>query len=140
VIPFLARIPIRVGIAHKRKLFMTHAVERPLDSEKMYFGRYMAKVMRLAMGLHLDSETVTHLHVASATVRDRMDVEEQMPAAGGGMRIAVAPFTSTPMKNWPLAYYQEFFDALREHYHPQFFILGSVADAKKTVRDRSGCF
>lgn len=68
-IPFLACIPIRAGLAHKRKLFMTHGVERPADSEEMYFTYYMSKVINNAIGLNLIKD-VTRLCVAEPTSTD----------------------------------------------------------------------
>ena len=75
VLPFLARISVRAGIAHKRKLFMTNAIERPDDSGTMYFSDYMAKVIRGVIGLELTHDA-THLQVAPATVDDIASVDK----------------------------------------------------------------
>lgn len=128
VLPFFARIPVRAGIAHKRKLFMTHAIERPGDSEQMYFSDYMVKVIRETIGLELTHDA-THLQVAPATVDDIAAVDRVMSAISAGkMKIAIAPFSSTPMKNWPVPYYEEFMAYLSAKYDCQFFILGGRGD------------
>lgn len=40
VIPFLACIPVRAGLAHKRKIFMTHAIPLPKYDNEMYIIEY----------------------------------------------------------------------------------------------------
>ena len=131
VIPFLARIPVRAGIAHKRKLFLTHAVDRHPDSEKMYFTRHLADVMERSIGLKLAGD-VTQLGVAAATAADLAAVDALLPRIHGGrLRVAVAPFSSTRMKDWPVESYAEFMQRLAQEQAVEFVLLGGPADREK---------
>ncbi|MBQ7515091.1 MAG: glycosyltransferase family 9 protein [Schwartzia sp.] len=129
VIPFFARIPVRAGIAHKRKLFMTHAVDRNPDHEKMYFAEHLADIMRRAIGLELKGD-LSHLYVADATPQDKAAVDEALrdfPA--DGLRVAIAPFSSTTMKDWAVDRYEAFMATLTQKYQARFFIIGGPEEA-----------
>lgn len=131
VIPFLARIPVRAGIAHKRKLFLSHAVERHPNSENMYFTKHLADVIHRAVGLQLTKD-VTHLCVAAATAEDKKIADTCLPQQRGDtIRIAVAPFSSTTAKDWPIKYYKDFMEKLSQRANIEFILLGGPNDAAK---------
>ena len=131
VLPFLARIPVRVGIAHKRKLFLTHPVEREARSEEIYFTKYLAEVIEKGIGLKVTAD-VTRLDVAPATSEERNKIDCFMVRAHETeMKVAIAPFSSTTMKDWPVEYYKEFLDCVSMKYDCQFFLLGGEAEKAK---------
>ena len=137
-IPFLACIPVRAGLAHKRNLFMTHGVERPADSEEMYFTYYMSKVINNAIGLKLTKD-VTRLCVAEPTSTDLAlvgDIMKQSP--NKGINIAIAPFSSTNFKNWSVDRYDEFMQRLNDKYKCNFYILGGESDIQKNINNSGG--
>lgn len=137
-LPFLACIPVRAGLAHKRKLFMTHAVERLADSEEIYFTKYMAKVIKNAIGLELTHD-VTRLCVAEPTERDLADVENVMQSiTDDKVKIAIAPFSSTRYKDWDIEKYDQFMTFLSTRYSCQFFILGGKNDSLKSFKISEG--
>ena len=137
-IPFLACIPIRAGLAHKRNLFMTHGVERPADSEEMYFIYYMSKVINNAIGLKLTKD-VTRLCVAEPTRTDLALVEDIMKhSPNKGINIAIAPFSSTNFKNWSVDRYDEFMQRLNDKYKCNFYILGGKGDIQKNIKNSGG--
>jgi len=124
VIPFFARIPVRAGIAHKRRLFMTHAVDRNPDHEKMYFAEHLADITRRAIGLNIEGD-LSRLYVADAAPSDVAAVDEALRGFPmDGLRVAIAPFSSTTMKDWPMDRYTPFMAALTQKYHARFFIIG----------------
>ncbi len=45
VVPFLSAIPVRAGISHKRKLFLTHPVERNSRDMEIYLPDHQADIM-----------------------------------------------------------------------------------------------
>ncbi|WP_415945549.1 glycosyltransferase family 9 protein [Selenomonas montiformis] len=99
VLPFLARIPVRVGIAHKRKLFLTHPIDRTSRSENIYFTKYLSEVIEQGIGLKISTD-VTRLDVAAATESDLTTVDCLMHDMDrAALKIAIAPFSSTPMKD-----------------------------------------
>ena len=110
---------------------MTHAVERHLDSEKMYFTEHLADVIERAIGLHLTKD-VTHLCVAEATIEDRTAVDAVLPPKKGGcIRIALAPFSSTRAKDWPVEYYKAFMEKMSQWANIEYILLGGSGDAEK---------
>ncbi len=147
VIPFFARIPVRAGIAHKRRLFMTHYVDRNPNHEKMYFAEHLADIMERAIGLKITGD-LSRLYVADATPQDKSVVDNKLlNCRGEGIRVAVAPFSSSTMKDWPIERYKLFMEALTQKYKIRFFLIGGEVEAKKpippldeNVVDLRGCF
>lgn len=130
VIPFLARIPVRAGIAHKRKLFLTHPVDRNPQEENIYLPEHQADIMYRAIGLKLTGD-LTHLYVAAAADRDKAHVDALL--AGRDMRgpvVAIAPFSSTPAKDWPIAAYRGFMEKMAEKQEICYMVLGGKKDVR----------
>lgn len=124
VVPFLARIPVRVGIKHKRKLFLTHYVDCGPENEEMYFSAYLAQVIEQAIGLKVTGDW-SYLYVAAATAADRAAVDAVLPnREEGRFRIAVAPFSSTLVKDWPVDYYKRFFAEMEKRYQVEYVLIG----------------
>lgn len=131
VIPFLARIPVRAGLRHKRGLFMTHALDLPDYNYKLYITKYLAQIIEDTIGLKLTHD-VTRLYVADATERDVENVDLLLNSLdNNAITIAISPFTSMEVKNWPVEYYREFMESLKTRYKCQFVILGGPSDSKK---------
>ncbi len=131
VIPFFARIPVRAGLAHKRRLFMTHAVERNPNHEQMYFADHLADIMHRAIGLEID-EDCSQLSVASATESD-IDMVNQYVGMNTGdhINVAISPFSSTTMKDWPAENYKAFMSALAQKFNVRFYVIGGPAEAER---------
>jgi lipopolysaccharide heptosyltransferase II len=129
VVPFLGCIPVRAGLAHKRKLFLTHAVERQAESETVYFAEYLADVIYQTVGIELDREhSLTQLYVAEATDSDKKAVDLLLKADAMKVKIAIAPFSSTTAKDWPVEYYRALIERLSKIENVEFLILGGKKD------------
>lgn len=129
LIPFLARIPIRAGLTHKRKIFMTHSIKFPPDKEGEYINEYMARIIEECIGLKLHHD-LTRLYVADATPNDIAAVNKILPPAEN-LTIAIAPFSSTVLKDWSPALYKIFMEKLSAKYNCRYVILGGKSDAAK---------
>ena len=128
-IPFMAMIPVRAGLKHKRGLFMTHGIDLPDYNYKYYITEYMAKILEDAVGLKLTAD-VTRLTVADATEKDILKVNELLEPINNGKKfVAIAPFASNPVKNWNKDRYFEFMQKLSKDYN--FAIIGGKDDAAK---------
>ena len=141
-LPFLARIPVRVGITHKRKLFLTHPVDRTLRSESIYFTKYLSEVIEQGIGLKISAD-VTRLDVAPATEKDLTTVNRLMHDVDSTiMRIAIAPFSSTPMKDWPIRFYRDFMEQISAKYRCHFYLIGGGDEKSKdfTLRENMSDF
>lgn len=129
LIPFLARIPIRAGLRHKRKLFMTHSVPFPPDKDGEYLNEYMARIMEMCIGLKIHHD-LTRLCVADATANDIETANKILPR-DDTLKIAIAPFSSSVIKDWLPAYYKIFMDKLSEKYNCRYILIGGKSDAEK---------
>lgn len=130
LLPFLARIPVRAGLKHKRGIFMTHSVKFPPDKDGEYINEYMARIIYDCIGLKIQHD-LTRLFVSDATPNDIDAVNKILPPAENSLTIAVAPFSSSLMKDWLPAYYKIFMENLREKYNCRFIIIGGKSDAEK---------
>ena len=128
VVPFFAAIPVRAGIAHKRKLFLSHPVERNPRDMEMYLPEHLADIMERSIGVKLEGD-LTHLYVADATAADKARADELLAAVDRSRpMIAIAPFTSTPAKDWPVPYYQQFMKQLDAAMDVNYMIMGGEKD------------
>lgn len=131
-LPFLAMIPVRAGLRHKRGLFMTHGIDLPDYNYKYYITEYMAKILEDAVGLKLTAD-VTRLTVADATESDISAVNNLLsPLHKDKKFVAVAPFASNPVKNWNAERYYEFMTKLSDEY--DFVVIGGNDDADKLFK------
>ena len=130
VLPFLARIPIRAGLKHKRGIFMTHSIKFPPDKEGEYINEYMARILEECIGLKIHHD-LTRLYVADATENDIAAVNKIMTPTENSLTIAFAPFSSSVIKDWSPAYYKIFMEKLNEKYNCRFVIIGGKNDAAK---------
>lgn len=126
LLPFLARIPVRAGLAHKRKIFLTHSVPRPEILDGEYFTEFIARILEMCIGLKIRHD-MTRLSVADATAADISAVDKNLPPSEK-VTVAIAPFSSTPMKDWLPDRYKLFMENLRDC---RFVIIGGKKDADK---------
>ena len=123
VIPFLARIPVRAGLAHKRKIFLTHSVSRPPIQDGEYFTEFIARILEMCIGLKINHD-MTRICVADATAADISAVNKILPPSEK-ITVAIAPFSSTPMKDWGIERYKIFMENLRDC---RFVVIGGKKD------------
>ena len=130
VLPFLARIPVRAGLTHKRKIFMTNSVPFPPDKDGEYINEYMARIMEECIGLKITHD-LTRLYVSDATQNDIAAVDKILLPNENFLTIAIAPFSSSVIKDWLPDYYKIFMDKLSEKYNCRYVLIGGKSDAAK---------
>lgn len=129
VVPFFARIPVRAGLAHKRRILMTHAVDRNPRDMEMYFPEHLADIIYRSVGVKLTGD-LTHLYVAEAAKADKQIVDKLIAGqVGNRPLLAIAPFSSTVAKDWPLESYREMMRQLDESTELTYLLLGGPDDA-----------
>ena len=110
---------------------MTHALPLPDYNNEMYITEYLAKIIEDSIGLKLTHD-VTKLYVADATKKDKETVSSLLSNVGEDeTKIAVAPFTSTRVKDWPIECYCEFMQELTKRMACRFIIIGGKKDSAK---------
>lgn len=149
LIPFLARIPIRAGLAHKRKGLMTHHVQPNPNYNHMYYTDHMADVIERSTGLKLTGD-LSHIYVAAAKPKDIETVDRYLPrekSTGENgekiIRIGIAPFTSTTVKDWAVDKYKDLLDRIEADGKTrgvgyQFVLIGGPREAKMEFPLREG--
>lgn len=126
LLPFLARIPVRAGLAHKRKLLLTHSVPRPPILEGEYFTEFIARILEMCIGLKIRHD-MTRLCVAEATAADVAAVDKLLPVSDA-VTVAIAPFSSTVMKDWGVERYRAFMEGLSGC---RFVLIGGKKDSAR---------
>lgn len=135
---YLARIPIRAGLRHKRKFFMTHPVERDLNYEMIYEPYNYSNIIKNSTGITLQGD-LSKLYIGPVDEKDRIYAEHllQKHAIDSACGfITIAPFTSWSPKNWPLEYYNELIKRFKTQ-NP-FCEIVLVGEAGDTANEISG--
>ena len=132
VLPFFAAIPIRAGLSHKRKLFLSNFIARDdKESEETYEPQNMVNTIERAIGLKLDIDPNT-LYVAPASVLDIKKADELLSGlAEKRIKIAIAPWASNDSKSWGFTNYCELMESLNKNYKVDFVIFGMEKDKAK---------
>ena len=135
VMPFLAWIPIRAGLAHKRKLFLSHSVIRDINEENIYETQNFAGIIERSIGIKLSGDLHT-LYVSPATEVEQAKVKDLLQnIAPTKLKIAIAPFSSNDAKNWSFESYKLLIEKLKQQYEVEFLLLGSKGDKERCTFD-----
>lgn len=132
VLPFFAAIPVRAGLAHKRKLFLSHFIARnDQESEETYEPQNMANTIERTIGLKLAIDPNT-LYVAPAGAFEIKKVDELLTGWNvKKIKIAIAPWASNDSKSWGFDKYCKLMELLSKHYMVDFVIFGMASDKVK---------
>lgn len=134
VMPFLAGIPIRAGIEHKRKLFLTHPMRRTPDWESTYEPHNYAKIIKYSLGIELDPAILDQLCIPATKSHD-INVVDQLLATHGVDEytpiITIAPFSSWAPKDWPVKYYRQLIEQISCRYPHKIILIGMGSDCDR---------
>ncbi|BBB91597.1 MAG TPA: glycosyltransferase family 9 protein [Methylomusa anaerophila] len=128
VLPFLARIPIRAGMKHKRGLFLTHPVERDANEADIYEPYNFANILERAIGLKIPGD-LTQLHVAPVQESIKAKVDSLFTCLGNKPMIAIAPYSSRVNKDWPIYKYSQLVSRLKSEFDCNVIMLSDPKDA-----------
>ncbi|MBP2656494.1 MAG: rfaF 2 [Firmicutes bacterium] len=126
VIAFLAGIPIRAGLNHKRSLFMTHTAPLKEGREHNYEPYNYADIIRDSTGIDLLGD-FSKLYVPKRSPEDVNFVTKLLASKGimGDKPIVtIAPFTAWSMKNWPTHRYIELIKKIKASYDCDIVLTG----------------
>jgi len=131
VLPFLARIPIRAGMRHKRGLFLNHPVDRDPNEANIYETCNFAGIAQRSLGLKIPGD-LTQLYIAEALPEEKKRVQQLFCGLHPKRKvIAVAPFSSRANKDWPIAKYSKLIARLQESLPVQVVMLGGAQDRER---------
>jgi ADP-heptose:LPS heptosyltransferase len=124
VMPFFARIPVRAGVAHKRKLFLTHPVPTDPHEPDFYEPQNFANIIERAVGLKIIGD-FSRLYISPPTETVKKAVDGLLqPIHSQKIKVVIAPFTSCSAKNWMPERFAEFCKRVGDKYNVQFLIIG----------------
>jgi len=141
VLPFFAAIPVRAGLAHKRKLFLSHFIARnDQESEETYEPQNMVNTIERTIGLKLAIDPNT-LYVAPAGAFEIKKVNELLAGWDAKkIKIAIAPWASNDSKSWDFDKYYALMELLSKHYMVDFVIFGMARDKEKSEFEEANIY
>lgn len=124
----LAGIPVRIGITHKRGMWLTRRVPWREEMDHTYEPFVTADILKEGgIDLGLSLEELSELHVAEATEEERNALVYLLRENGivpGEPYFVCSPLTSTPMKDWELAKWDALFSRLHEAFGLKAVLFG----------------
>lgn len=131
LLSFLARVPLRIGLAHKRKAWLTHPVIWEKHMDHIYEPYAAAEVLQKTLGIEMPPAALEQLHFAEATAEEKQAVETLLEEAGikrGDPYVACSPLSALFLKDWPKDRWRELFSRLREEQRIPTVIFGSFGE------------
>ena len=112
LLAWLARIPFRVGISHKRKSWLNRPVDWEERLDHQYEPDVFAEILSRGTGMALPAEEVHTLHFAEASEKERRQVDQMLASHGIGPKdayLTCSPVTAHHLKDWPLENWERLF-------------------------------
>ena len=123
----LARIPVRIGIEHKRKFWLTHKIKWQEYMDHIYEPYVFGDILKKSIGLDIPREKLDKLYIAAADELDKESLWEKLQQSNiheGDRYIVCSPVTAFFLKNWPLERWNELFIRIYREYGMKSVIFG----------------
>jgi len=120
--PFFAGIPTRIGYRRKLGILLTAALPDTKANRNLHETDYNLELVRL-LGVPR-SKPVIHLPQRTGTEREADWLLQSHGLTQTSRPIAVHPWTSNPVKSWPLESFAELADRLHADHRPILVIGG----------------
>jgi lipopolysaccharide heptosyltransferase II len=132
---YLAQIPARVGVNHKRASLLTHGIEEDPLLDEYYEPYNFANILKRGIGLDLVTDDLAKIDISPVSDADRHHVEQLLKSHGLGKKpyIAIAPFTAFAPKDWPLENYRNLIGQIQSKYHLPIVLLGTQQKAAQVA-------
>jgi len=125
IIGFLARIPIRVGYAHKLAFLLTHKIED---------RKYLGKKHEIEYNLELVGLVGAKTDNKELSIAIRNDIDTSLPASFDKKNlIAIHPWTSDPIKQWPQQYFRQLAKRITLELGMKVVIIGGEDELDRNV-------
>lgn len=128
MIGFLAGIPVRVGIEHKRKFWLSRKIKWQEYMDHTYEPYVLGDIVKEGLGINISHENLNRLYIASANETDCYDLDAKLSQNGiktSEKYIVSSPTTAFYLKNWPLDSWNELYRRLYQNYGIKTVIFGS---------------
>jgi len=123
----MARIPVRVGIEHKRKFWLTHAIEWQEYMDHTYEPYVFGDILKFSLGIDIPRERLEKIYISSATDREKDDLQQKLRHGSiqqDDSYVVCSPVTAFFLKNWPLERWNELFIQIYKDYSIKSVVFG----------------
>ena len=124
----LARVPVRVGLEHKRGFWLNRPIKWREEMDHIYEPQVFADILSETLGLQFSPAALQKLYVAEAREEEIKDLQDKLLQAGApafGNYVVCSPITAYFLKNWPLEKWNELFVRLYREQGLKTVIFGS---------------
>lgn len=123
----LAGIPLRVGLEHKRKFWLTKKIKWEESMDFTYEPYVMGDIINTALDLDIAHEALNKTFIVPANTADCDGLQALLQAKGmkdGAKYITSSPTTAFFLKNWPLERWNEVYRRIYEQYGLKTVLFG----------------
>ncbi len=123
-----ARVPIRMGLRHKRGFWLTHPIEWRESMDSTYEPYVFGEMLEESLGLSIPREALSTLYVSPAIDGAAKNLREKLRGAGlteGESYFASSPVTAFFLKNWPIDRWEALYQRLYETYGIKTAVFGT---------------
>ena len=123
----LARVPVRVGLEHKRKFWLSHPVKWREEMDHTYEPEVFAQILEEGIDLRLDRKALQRPYISPAGEAEAAALQKRLwqkgLAAGEGY-VVCSPITAYYLKNWPLEKWKELFGRIYKDFGLKTVVFG----------------
>lgn len=126
----LAGIPIRVGIEHKRKFWLTKKIKWKESMDFTYEPYVMGEIVNTALEVNIPHKDLNKTFIVPGNAAECDDLQALLRTKGlldGNKYITSSPITAFYLKNWPLERWNEIYRRIYEKYGLKTVIFGGGA-------------
>ena len=123
----LAGVPIRAGIEHKRKFWLSKNIKWQESMDYTYEPYVLGHIVNEALDLNIPQNHLNKPYVASATEKDRAELMSILSANGISEKdkyITSSPITAFYLKDWPLDRWDELYRRIYDNYGLRTIVFG----------------
>lgn len=132
LIAWLARIPQRIGRGSKKNRLLTRQL--PAGADYQTYEAEQTLALAEAIGVKADD---TSLVLPACSADEEKRVKRMLGTAGLNVEdeqfVTIAPYSLSPLKDWPADYYQNIIDFLTAN-HRRVVLIGGRGDRSKAER------
>ena len=126
----LARVPVRVGLEHKRGFWLTRSLPWQEYMDHTYEPYVFGDILRKALEIDFPRKNLERLFVAAATTEEKNELnrllEENNVDTQNEKYLVCSPYTAFHLKDWPLVRWNELFTCIYDAYGYRTVIFGAT--------------
>lgn len=124
----LAGVPVRIGIEHKRKFWLTKKIQWKEYMDHTYEPYVFADIVNEGLNLKIPYDALNKPYIVSANKNDCKDLNKKMKQYGNidlhSKYVVCSPITAFYLKNWPLEKWKALFQKIYQIYGVKTVIFG----------------